>query len=135
MRTRKDDGCACGAPAEAQLFTTWIACGEGNATKRARRVCGACLATAVDVLDRIGMRIAWEGDGNLQWDAHVRLEAGTPAAAAHWRRWQTRRSTPTRRSRTRRCACRSGTSCARTGSPWVSSNARTMSAGPRTASS
>ena len=73
----------CGRhPADQVLFTTFLRCGEGNATKRKSDLCDECCQIAMGVLDRIGMRIAFEGDGQLEWDAHVSLLENATAARA-----------------------------------------------------
>lgn len=60
-------------PADQTLFTSFMRCGEGDATKRNAHLCERCRHHAMLVLDRIGMTIAFEGDGQLRWDAHVKL--------------------------------------------------------------
>ncbi|MYH27724.1 MAG: hypothetical protein F4137_02485 [Acidobacteria bacterium] len=60
-------------PADQTLFTSFMSCGEGDATKRNAHLCERCRHHAMLVLDRIGMTIAFEGDGRLRWDAHVKL--------------------------------------------------------------
>ena len=60
-------------PADQTLFTTFMQCGEGNATKRNAHLCEHCSRGAAMVLDRIGMNIAFEGDGQLRWDALITL--------------------------------------------------------------
>ena len=59
--------------ADQTLFTSYMRCGEGDATKRNAHLCEGCRHHAMLVLDRIGMTIAFEGDGQLRWDAHVKL--------------------------------------------------------------
>ena len=64
----------CGErPADQRLFTTFMRCGEGDATKRKAELCERCRQRAVLVLDRVGMIIAFDGDGQLRWDALVTL--------------------------------------------------------------
>ena len=60
-------------PADQTLFTVFMRCGEGDATKRNDHLCERCRHHAMVVLDRIGMTIAFEGDGQLHWDALVTL--------------------------------------------------------------
>lgn len=48
-------------------------CGEGDATKRNAHLCDRCRHHAILTLDHIGMIVAFEGDGQLGWDAHVTL--------------------------------------------------------------
>ncbi len=60
-------------PADQTLFTSFMRCGEGDATKRNAQLCEQCRHHAIVVLDRIGMTISFEGDGQLRWDAHVNL--------------------------------------------------------------
>ena len=55
------------------LFTSFMRCGEGDATKRNAHLCERCRHHAMLVLDHVGMTIAFEGDGQLRWDAHVKL--------------------------------------------------------------
>ena len=59
------------AGADEKLFTTFIRCGEGDATKRTTEVCDECCPKAVRLLDAIGMIVAFEGDGQTGWDALV----------------------------------------------------------------
>lgn len=64
----------CGKrPADQTLFTTFMRCGEGDATKRNAHLCERCRHHAMLVLDRIGMVVAFEDDSQLDWDAHVTL--------------------------------------------------------------
>ena len=60
-------------PADQTLFTAFMRCGEGDATKRKEHLCDQCRHHAMLVLHHIGMTIAFEGDGQLRWDAHVTL--------------------------------------------------------------
>ena len=60
-------------PADQTLFTVFMHCGEGDATKRNAHLCERCRHHAMLVLDRVGMTIAFEGDGQLRWDAHIKL--------------------------------------------------------------
>jgi hypothetical protein len=60
-------------PADQTLFTTFMRCSEGDATKRNAHLCERCRHHAMLVLDRIGMTVAFENDGQLHWDAHVTL--------------------------------------------------------------
>lgn len=48
-------------------------CGEGDATKRNAHLCERCGHRAMLVLDHIGMTVAFDGDGQLRWDALVTL--------------------------------------------------------------
>ena len=69
-------------PADQTLFTTFMRCGEGDATKRNARLCDRCRHHAMLVLDHVGMTVAFEGDGQLDWDAHVTLaESATRSRA------------------------------------------------------
>lgn len=64
----------CGKrPADQTLFTVFMSCGEGDATKRNAHLCERCRDRATLVLDHIGMTIAFDGDGQLHWDALVTL--------------------------------------------------------------
>lgn len=64
----------CGdRPADQTLFTVFMRCGEGDATKRNAHLCERCRIRAMRVLDHIGMTIAFDGDGQLRWDALVTL--------------------------------------------------------------
>ena len=60
-------------PADQTLFTTFMRCGEGDATKRNAHLCERCRHHAMLVLDHIGMIIAFDNDGQLYWDALVTL--------------------------------------------------------------
>lgn len=60
-------------PADQTLFTVLMRCGEGDATKRNAHLCERCRRRAMLVLDRIGMTVAFNGDGQLRWDALVTL--------------------------------------------------------------
>ena len=59
--------------ADQTLFTTFMRCGEGDATKRNAHVCERCRHHAMVVLDQIGMTVAFRDDGQLYWDALVTL--------------------------------------------------------------
>ena len=75
MKARTTTTCQyCGdRPADQRLFTVFMRCGEGNATKRNAHLCERCRIHAMRVLDQIGMTIAFDGDGQLRWDALVTL--------------------------------------------------------------
>ncbi len=60
-------------PADQTLFTTFMSCGAGDATKRNAHLCERCRRRAMLVLDHIGMTVAFDGDGQLHWDALVTL--------------------------------------------------------------
>lgn len=60
-------------PADQTLFTTFMRCGEGDATKRNAHLCDQCRHQTMLVLDHVGMTISFEGDDQLRWDAHIRL--------------------------------------------------------------
>ncbi len=64
--------------ADHKLFTMFMACGQGDATKNTSYLCGECAAEGVRWLERIGFKVATAIDGS-GWDALVeRLpEAGT----------------------------------------------------------
>ena len=64
----------CGdRPADQRLFTVFMRCGDGDATKRNAHLCERCRIRALLVLDHIGMTSAFDGDGQLRWDALVTL--------------------------------------------------------------
>ncbi|MCY4120240.1 MAG: hypothetical protein OXG72_04895 [Acidobacteria bacterium] len=64
----------CGdRPADQTLFTVFMRCGEGDATKHKAHLCERCRIRAMRVLDHIGMTIAFDGDGQLRWDALITL--------------------------------------------------------------
>ena len=70
--TRTCEYCAK-RPADQRLFTTFMRCGEGDATKRNAHLCERCGHRAMLVLDHIGMTVAFDGDGQLRWDAFITL--------------------------------------------------------------
>ena len=70
--TRTCDHCSK-RPADQTLFTTFMRCGEGDATKRKEHLCDPCRHHAMLVLHHIGMTIAFEGDNQLRWDALITL--------------------------------------------------------------
>ena len=67
-------------PADRLLFTIFMCCGYGDATKKTSYLCEECAQEGVRWLERIGFTIAYAIDGS-EWDALVEMlpEAGTDA--------------------------------------------------------
>lgn len=69
-------------PADQTLFTTFMRCGEGSATKRNATCANGARQHAMLVLDSMGMVVAFKDDGQIDWDAHVTLSENATRSLA-----------------------------------------------------
>ena len=69
-------------PADRLLFTVFMHCGYGDATKKTSYLCEQCTREGIQFLDRIGFAIAYAIDGSDS-DALVEMlpEADTDAGS------------------------------------------------------